>query len=276
MSSLILVPLIVLQLWGGESSYIVRPGDTLVSLSARFGIDIRVLAVANDLTPTARLTALGELKIDNRHLIPAAENVDIVINVPQRMLFYFEENQLVRAYPITAGSPGWKTTRGEFTIISKEEHPTWDVPASIQAEMRRNGKPVLTRVPPSPQNPLGEYWLGLSLDGIGIHGTNAPLSIYRLVSHGCIRLHPDDIKDLFSRVDTTTKGRIIYRPLLLTKIGDKVFIEIHPDAYRASPDPMGLVHQLATAGAYADVVDWTLIREAIHKKDGIARDVTRR
>src|SRR5207244_4257585 len=58
------------------------------------------------------------------------------------------------------------------------------------------GKPVLTHVPPSPANPLGKYWLGLSIPGVGIHGTNAPSSIYNLQTHGCIRLHPDDIEKL--------------------------------------------------------------------------------
>ena len=76
-----------------------------------------------------------------------------------------------------------------------QRHKEWIVPESIQEEMRREGKDVLTRVPPGPDNPLGRHWIGLSIGGIGIHGTIAPSSVYHFRSHGCIRLHPDDVEE---------------------------------------------------------------------------------
>jgi L,D-transpeptidase ErfK/SrfK len=142
--------------------------------------------------------------------------------------------------------------------------------------MRRAGRPVLTRVLPSPQNPLGEYWIGLSFPAIGIHGTNAPLSIYKLVTHGCIRLHPDDVRSLFDKVGVGMRGRIIYEPVLLERAGDSIFLEVHSDAYDKESDPLRKVLAMAQSMGLLDRLDLLLVKEVIRKRDGIARDVTRR
>ena len=65
------------------------------------------------------------------------------------------------------------------------------MPLSIQKEMEASGQDVLIEVPPGAENPLGRYWLQLSIEGIGLHGTNAPQSIYKFRSHGCMRLRPE-------------------------------------------------------------------------------------
>jgi L,D-transpeptidase ErfK/SrfK len=268
--------LLLAQLSGGEFAHTVAAGESLTSIGARYGIDVRVLAEANGLSVSDRLTAGQTLRVDNRHVVTTVDGAEIVINVPQRMLFHFENGDFKCAYPIAAGSAGWRTPLGEFEIMSKEEDPTWDVPVSIQEEMRRAGKPVLTHVPPSPQNPLGEYWIGLSLPGIGIHGTNAPSSIYKLVTHGCIRLHPDGVRALFPEVDIGTAGRIVYEPVLLAKVGNSVYLEVHPDVYKAGVDPFLKALSIARAGGYSDLLDLSLVKDVIQKREGIARDVTHR
>jgi L,D-transpeptidase ErfK/SrfK len=275
MNALIFAVLLA-NITGGEFSYTVQPGDSLTSISARFGVEIRVLAEENQLKTADLLQAGQVLRIDNRHIAPAADGAAIVINVPQRMLFLFGGDQLKQASPVAVGQSGWKTPRGTFEVMVKETRPTWDVPVSIQEEMRRAGKKVLTRVPPSPQNPLGDYWIGLSLPGIGIHGTNAPSSIYRTATHGCIRLHPDDIRLLFSQVEVGTPGRTVYEPVLVTRSGDSIFLEVHRDAYRKGPDPLEMVMQFGQSEGVLDLIDLTLAEQVIRKREGIARDVTRR
>jgi L,D-transpeptidase ErfK/SrfK len=264
------------QITGGVFTYTVQERDSLTSIGARFGIETRVLAEANGLKTSSRLVKDQVLQIDNRHIVPPADGAMIVVNVPQRMLFYFEQDVLAAAYPIAAGQPTWRTPLGQFEIVLMEENPTWDVPPSIQEEMRRAGKPVVTRVPPSPQNPLGRFWMGLSLPGIGVHGTNAPSSIYKLATHGCIRLHPDDVEALFSKVDAGTPGRIIYEPILLARIGDGVFLEVHPDAYRKIPDPLARTVEIARAAGVSHMLDYPAVKEVIRKRDGIPRDISRR
>jgi L,D-transpeptidase ErfK/SrfK len=141
--------------------------------------------------------------------------------------------------------------------------------------MRKQGKPVLQHVPPSPANPLGKYWIGLSIPGVGIHGTNEPTSIYGLVTHACIRLHPEDVATLFSQMKIGTAGEFIYEPVLISRVGDSVFVEVHEDTYALGPEPFATVMERAREGGYAELLNLSLLREVIRKKDGIARDVTR-
>jgi L,D-transpeptidase ErfK/SrfK len=271
--------LLLIQLVGFEFTYTVQSGDSLTRVGARFGVDARVLAASNAIEVSSILREGQTLKIDNRHIVPEAAQrggAFIAINVPQRMVFYSDKDQPVQAFPIAAGKPGWKTPLKDFTVTVKETDPVWDVPISIQEEMRREGKRVVTRVPPSPQNPLGKYWLGLSLPGIGVHGTNAPSSIYSHATHGCIRVHPDDIEVLFPEVEIGTQGTILYEPVLIVHEGDAVFLEVHPDVYKKGIDALNLALGQAQAGGFLDLVDQALVKEVIRKHDGIARDVTRR
>jgi L,D-transpeptidase ErfK/SrfK len=276
MSALAVAFLFFAQILGGEFIHTVQPEDSLTSIAARSGVDARVLAEENGLKTPDRLQPGQTLKVNNRHIAPMAAGFNIVINVPQRILFYFDGDQITCACPIAAGKPGWRTPLGEFEILTKEEKPTWDVPVSIQEEMRRNGKPVLTHVPPSPENPLGEYWIGLSLSGIGIHGTNAPTSIYKLATHGCIRLHADNIRTLFAKVHVGMRGRIIYEPVLIARDRDSIFLEVHPDRYNRVSDSLGKVLNIAREEGFLDALDLQQVKDVIRKRDGIARDVTRR
>jgi L,D-transpeptidase ErfK/SrfK len=156
----------------------------------------------------------------------------------------------------------------------KQLNPTWDVPLSIQEEMRRSGQRVLTKVPPGPANPLGEFWFGLTLPGIGIHGTPAFTSIYRPVTHGCIRLHPEDIAELFPKVAVGTTGLIVYEPLLVAVVDGTLFLEVHPDVYgRAHGDMLTGLRRQLEAGAFVGYVDWTAVREVLERRDGIARAI---
>ncbi|MCL5668570.1 MAG: L,D-transpeptidase [Gammaproteobacteria bacterium] len=155
-----------------------------------------------------------------------------------------------------------------------EENPTWDVPLSIQEEMRLEGKEVITQVPPGPNNPLGKYWLGLSLPAIGIHGTIAPTSVYRFQSHGCIRLHPDDISALFANISVNLAGKIIYRPVLLAQLPDgRIFLEAHPDVYKQGGNPLQRVQELAAEADITELIDWEKVAQVIKQKEGLAREV---
>lgn len=274
--TLTVAALFVAQIVGSESQYTVRAGDSLTKIGARFGVSPESLADANGLDLSDPLRIGQILSLNNRHIVPSLEGARIVVNVPQRMLFWVSSDGMVESFPVAAGKRSWKTPMGDFTVANLETDPTWDVPASIQEEMRREGKPVVTKVPPSPQNPLGKHWIGLSIRGVGIHGTNAPATIYSLVTHGCIRLHPDDIAQLFAQVEIGVHGRIIYETVLIARDGDSVFLEVHPDAYGKNPDVLGIVMERARSEGYADLLDRSLVEQVIRERDGVAHDVTRR
>jgi L,D-transpeptidase ErfK/SrfK len=260
---------------GGEFVYAVQRGDSLTSVGARFGVPVKTLASANGIAAHARLKESQQLRIDNRHIVPAMLNGGIVINIPQRALFYFKDGRLLHYFPVGLGRPDWPTPTSSFTVVIKEEDPVWDVPKSIQEEMRREGKPVKTCVPPGPENPLGKHWLGLSLRGYGIHGTTAPTSIYQFRTHGCVRLHADDVAELFASVSRGTPGVIMYQRLMVAKIGKRIFLEVHPDVYEKAAEPLKQFQEAARFHNLTAEVDWERAKDIIRRQDGIARVVTK-
>jgi L,D-transpeptidase ErfK/SrfK len=142
--------------------------------------------------------------------------------------------------------------------------------------MRRENRVVREEVPAGPDNPLGAHWLGLDLWGYGIHGTIASSSVYRFRSHGCIRLHPDDIAELFDRVTLGTSGRIIYQPVLMAVVEDgRILLEVHRDIYEKRIDPAQTVRKLAEAHDLNPAIDWSKVEAVIAAQDGLAREVGR-
>jgi L,D-transpeptidase ErfK/SrfK len=258
---------------GGRTVYEVKAGDTLGTIGARFGVARATLIELNQLT-TPYLLAMGQaLVIDNTHIAVANPDVKLTINIAQRMLV-LTEGESVRAFPITVGRRTWPTPVGAFTIISKEVDPVWDVPESIQREMEQQGKPVIVRMDASPLNPLGRHWIGLSLPGLGIHGTNAPSSIYAFASHGCIRMHPDDVADLFQRVGVGMTGVLVYQPVVVAVVDGRIWIEAHPDEYRRTTGAAGLVRTVIEREGLGARTDWALVDEVLRRRRGRAVDVT--
>lgn len=258
-------------------SRVVVPGDTLAALAARYGVSASRIARENGIDPRRPLQPGQRVDVLSRHVVPPAIDDGIVVNVPQRMLYRFEAGHVVSADPVAVGRPGWATPTGEFTVIHRQADKTWFVPPSIQEEMRREGKPVLTIVPPGPANPLGRHWIALSLPGIGIHGTNAPETVYGFRSHGCVRMHPDDVAALFAAVLPGDRGRIVYRPLLLA--GDRegrVWLEANPDVYRRGSGSLDTVREMARLqGIAEESIDWERVQDVLRGREGFAHDVSR-
>lgn len=259
---------------GGPFQHDVAQGDSLVSLGARYGIDWREIALSNGLKPGIAIAPGSTLQLDNRHIVPALEEeLMLVINVPQRMLF-LAIGESVAGFPVALGRRDWPTPLGGFSVLAKEENPTWDVPTSIQAEMRREGRTVVQRIPPGPANPLGAFWLGLSLGSVGIHGTNAPSSTFRHVTHGCVRLHPDDIARVYPLVPVGTRGRVVYEPVLLAQTPEGIFLEAHPDIYRRKgKDPLSFIRESPATAGLSGQIDWATATKVLQARRGTARRI---
>lgn len=242
---------------GTVHSYRVKRGDTLGLVASWFGLDAAALAAENGLRPNATLQPGDVLRVDNRHIAPPfAAEPGLVINIPQRMLFFADDEALVAAYPVSVGRSDWPTPLGTFEIATKEVDPTWDVPVSIQREMEQAGRSILKTVPPGSENPLGDRWLGLRNSTTGIHSTNAPSSIYRFATHGCIRLNPDHARALFDLVAVGDRVRIVYEPVLVgVDEGGRAWLEVHPDIYGRGGDSFSLaVALLGQSGVFVDPV----------------------
>jgi L,D-transpeptidase ErfK/SrfK len=259
---------------GGFVTYAARGGDSLTSVAARFGVDVPTLAELNGLEPTARLKLGQELRVYNPHLVPFALDDGIIINIPQRMLFYFKAGTLVSAYPVAVGRRTWRTPQGDFEVLEKEKDKTWIVPLSIQEEMLAKGQQVREKVLPGPDNPLGRHWLRIS-PSEGIHGTNAPASIYKSQTHGCIRLMPENIATLFEKVPVGTPVKIVYQPVLLARLPEGAYyLEVHADIYGKAGDPLTTVKQMAEAAGADSMIDWQEVRKTIRERRGLAENVS--
>jgi len=140
--------------------------------------------------------------------------------------------------------------------------------------MQREGKKPLIRVALGPDNPLGDRWFGLSLPGVGIHGTNSPGSIYHHQTHDWIRLHPDDIPALFERVQVGAIGEIVYEPVLLAVVDGRVYVESHRDIYRQFSTSLETLRTSADQLHLTDSIEWSLAAHAVREQAGIAREVT--
>ena len=260
-------------LTGSAFVYAVRAGDTLRTIGARFRVSTSAIVPLGP-DRSGPLVEGEWLFIDNRHIAVLDGHAQIAINIAQRML-YFVDGATLDWYPIAVGTRKWPTPVGAFTVLDKEENPTWDVPLSIQEEMRRQGRTVVTQVRPSPQNPLGAHWIRLSFASLGIHGTNVAVSIYSYASHGCIRMHPDDVAQLYERVGVGTAGVITYQPVLIAMIDDRVYVEAHPDVYRRAPAPMAYLRAVAERNGFAELVDWAAVAGVLRQQSGIATEVTK-
>ena len=265
------VPALSHAIVGERFEYVVQPGDFLIGLAARFGESAGIIAQQNGRDYNAPLFPGQRLKIDNRHIVPATTANGLLINLPQRMLFFFRDGVPAEAFPAGLGMPGWPTPDGPFTVVQLRRNPAWYVPRSIQEEMRRKGETVLTKVPSGPDNPLGKYWIGLSIPGYGIHGTNAPSSVYHFQSHGCIRLQPENIEKLFPQIALGDTGKIVYAPLLLALLNDgSIDLEVDRDIYGKGIDKLSLLKQLAEANRLTDRIDWKKAALAIERQTGLA------
>ena len=133
----------------------------------------------------------------------------IVIRRGSRKLYLYRNMNFVRRFSVAVGTSSYPTPIGNFRVVSRERHPTWDPPNSPWAA-------GLGPVPPGPNNPLGTRWIGTSAPGIGIHGTPQPWTVGTAASHGCIRMYMREVEWLFERVKVGARSSSFARSGLLT------------------------------------------------------------
>ncbi len=157
--------------------YVIREGDTLWQIAQAFGLSVAEIRAENpQLDPE-------DLQPDTLICLPLAPvPVSIVVNLAARTLTLLRQGLVLREYPVAVGKPETPTPTGEFRVINKQLEPG---------------------------GPFGTRWLGLSVPGYGIHGTNAPSSIGTAASNGCIRMQNADVEQLFNLTPLDTPVRIL-------------------------------------------------------------------
>ena len=205
---------------------------TLSDLARAYGLGYDELIAAN---PGVDPWLPGEntpVLLPTQYVLPDVPREGIVLNIASKRLFYFPkvpagQAQIVKTYPIGIGRVGWETPLGVTTVSAKAKDPDWYVPWSVRQEHAELGNPLPPVIPPGPDNPLGHRVLKLEMPGYLIHGTNQPYGVGMRVSHGCVRLYPENIEYLYEIVDIGEPVVIINEPFLLGHLDGEWYFESH-------------------------------------------------
>jgi L,D-transpeptidase ErfK/SrfK len=214
------------HLIGTPTARAVEEGESLLEIARQYDLGYGEITAANPGIDPILPDPGSRVVIPTRWILPDAPiRRGIVVNLAEMRLFVFprEGSKTVETFPIGIGDEGTDTPLGTFTVTEKIRNPAWHVPETIREE--RPDLPAV--VPPGPENPLGSHALRLSGGPILIHGTNRPWGVGRRVSHGCIRLYPEDIPRLFGLVRRGTPVAIVNRPVKAAAAGSRVYLEVH-------------------------------------------------
>lgn len=288
---------------GAVATITARHEDTLIDIARRHGLGYEDIVRAN---PDVNIWVPGdgtEVVLPTQFVLPAGPRRGVVLNLAEYRLYYFPEPKpgeaaYVMTYPISIGRMDWETPLGLTKVVSKARKPSWYVPQSVLDEHEADGDPLPKIVPPGPDNPLGEYAMRLGLPGYLIHGTNRPAGVGMRVTHGCVRMFPEDIEYLFGKIDVSTPVRIINDSVKMGWNGDRLVMEVHPVLAVAVPedgpivpedeaaiqpadvavsvkDPLTYVTEqfIATTGERAGQLDWDLAEQILDRSDGIPTPV---
>jgi L,D-transpeptidase ErfK/SrfK len=252
--------------------------DTLLDIARENGLGYREIQLAN---PQADMWLPGhgmEILLPTKYVLPVTPHNGIVLNIPEMRLYYYPpakpgEISKVVTYPLGIGREGWATPYVNTEVIQKKKDPTWYPPASIREEHVEDGEPLPEIVGPGPDNPLGDYALRLALPSYLIHGTNKPYGIGLRVSHGCIRLYPEDIKALFQSVAVGTPVHIVNQPYKVGLLNGRFYLEAHPflkeDEDKFDHNLTSVVKMIVELTHDQDYhIDWGLAKTVIREARG--------
>lgn len=258
----------------GASFYqLIRPGDTLIELARQHGVGYGTLIEANPGIDPWQPPSDAEILVPRAAIVPYQAQPGITINLAEQRLYLIREGQertLISIYPIGIGREGRDTPTGDHQVITMIANPSWTPPPSLRTE-----HPELPAViAPGPDNPLGAFWIGLSQEHIGLHGTNRPFGIGRQISSGCIRLYPEHIHLLFQRAHIGMAVTIIDLPIKVGQKDGQMYLEAHPDPAKRVPAPIAeILRQVDLIAAEAEI-DWQQVRLVLEQRTGVPQPIS--
>lgn len=216
----------------GEVAYTrVWHGDSLLDIARNFDIGYGQIIRANPRLNRWVPRVGAEVVLPSMYILPPGERRGIVLNLAELRLYYYPpRGNTVHTYPVSIGDYDWRTPLGRTKIVAKQVEPPWYPPKSIREEHLQEGDELPTMIPGGDiDNPLGHFALKLGIPGYLIHGTDERRSygIGMRVSHGCIRLYPEDIAKLFALVSVGTPVTIIDQPVKAGWLNDELYLEVH-------------------------------------------------
>ncbi len=208
---------------GNIKYYTIKKDETLISIARRFNLSFPEIMSANSSINDPWLLEEGvTIILPTRHILPSNKREGVVINKGDLRVYYYK-NEQIHSYPIGIGRQDWETPIGKAIILNKKKNPYWTVPESIMKEEPHWPKVVK----PGPDNPLGSRAIYLSMPGYLLHGTNKPWGVGMKVSHGCIRLYPESIEEMYELIKLGDKVTITDEPVKAGWLGGVLYLEVH-------------------------------------------------
>jgi L,D-transpeptidase ErfK/SrfK len=270
---------------GLPKAYTLQKQDTLLDIARYFDLGFNeIVGAYPDIDPwlPAPKDRTDEISVPTWWVLPKSGNEGIVVNIPEMRLYYFPplekkiSNRVVITLPVGLGREDWPTPTAKFKVVGKTLNPTWVIPESIKQERIKEKGWSEDFIPGgSPDNPMGKYRIDLTLPLYKIHDTNNPWAVGRLVTHGCIRMYPEDIARFFDIVRIGLPGEFVYQPVKIGILYGKIYVEVHEDIYKIIPDLWEEAQRVVQESGYGDMIDQTLLTKALMQKSGVPTDVTK-
>lgn len=291
-----------------------RQEDTLIDIARRYSVGQDEMVMANPTVDRWLPKAGTKLILPREYILPDAPRAGIVVNIPEMRMYYYpvkfapkkkpapakpakpgdpvaaakaqpvaevtgealtKAGELI-TYPISIGRMDWNTPLGKTYIASKVKDPVWIPPESIKREHAKDGDILPNVVPAGPDNPLGQFAMKLGVAGYLIHGTDRGKSdgIGMRVTHGCVRMYPEDIEKLFPKVAVGTPVYLVNQSVKVGWKDDTLYMEVHQpldeDTLSASQLRNMAKEEIRKKTANRPVrIDEEVIRKATAKPSGL-------
>ncbi len=266
------------QLVGESTTVAASQADTLTDIARVHGLGYNEIVWANPAVDVWLPGGGTPVTLPTRFVLPGGTRDGVVVNIAEyRLYHYFKRDgqSMVSTYPVSIGRMDWATPIGRWVVTAKQKDPAWYPPESIRQEHLEDGRGFLAKmIPAGPDNPLGQYAMRLSASGYLIHGTNKPVGVGMQVTHGCIRMYPEDIEKLYPQIPVKTPVTIMNQPYKFGWSGNDLYLEVHPplddDRSTREREMTALTEQyvLLTRDRPARI-DWQIVEEAYRQRDGI-------
>ncbi len=259
----------------GESHWVAADRrESLLDVARRNGLGFTDMKQANPGVDMWVPEEGAQVLLPTSFVLPNARRRGAVVNIAEyRLYFFFQQagQDMVATFPISIGRMDWKTPLGDWKVTRKRVQPTWRPPKSIIAEYAADGEVLPRVVGPGPDNPLGDYAINLSAPGYLIHGTNKPRGVGMQVTHGCLRMLPEDIEWLFPQVAVGLPVNIVNQPVKVGWRDGRLYVEAHEPLEEQSPEAMdALINQLKFSAQAARVeLDIQAVRRALIERRGV-------
>lgn len=207
--------------------------DTLLDIARRFNVGYEEIVRANPNVDKWLPHEGTRVVVPTQFVLPDVPHRGIVINLAALRLYYYPpakegEPQTVITHPIGIGRVGWSTPLGHTKIVRKRANPVWYPPLSVRREHAKDGDILPKKIGAGPDNPLGHYAFTLGWPSYLLHGTNEPYGVGLRASHGCMRMYPEDIEQLFKKIPVGTEVTVVNQPLVYGYRGDTLYLQSYP------------------------------------------------